>query len=217
MVRIQKLEEPQILKDNAVIWTNEYLDYIRRGETIPNSVKRRYAHEDIKKQLLKETHEKCAYCESKFTHIEPGDIEHIKPKNPNAHPELYVTWTNLTLSCETCNRSGKGTYNNDDEPLLDPYNDDIENEILGLGPMIFSRKGSRKGQITIDVLKLNRSELVERRAEKLEKIDMMRRQYENEQNASYKQILLNSIKEEIAADKEYSFIAHEYCVNYGLL
>ena len=130
---------------------------------------------------------------------------------------MYVTWTNLTLSCETCNRSGKGTYNNDDEPLLDPYNDDIENEILGLGPMIFSRKGSRKGQITIDVLKLNRSELVERRAEKLEKIDMMRRQYENEQNASYKQILLNSIKEEIAADKEYSFIAHEYCVNYGLL
>ena len=217
MVRIQKLKEPEILRDNAEKWTKEYLAYIASGETIPVSVRKRYAHKDIKEQLLKETHEKCAYCESKFSHIEPGDIEHIKPKNPEAHPELYVTWTNLTMSCESCNRSGKGTYNNDNEPLINPYTDEIEKEIRGLGPMIFSRNGSRKGQITIDVLKLNRSELIERRAEKLKKIDLMRIRYEEEKNNSYRQILLDEIRDEMSSDKEYSFVIREYCLNYGLI
>ena len=71
MIKIEKLEEPQILKDNATKWTQEYLDYIHKGGQIPDSVKTRYSHPDIKTQLLKETHAKCAYCESKFTHIEP--------------------------------------------------------------------------------------------------------------------------------------------------
>ena len=215
MVKIQKLEEPQILKDNAKKWTEEYLGYISRGEEIPNSVKKRYSHADIKSQLLKETHEKCAYCESKFTHIEPGDIEHIKPKNPDAHPELYVTWSNLTMSCENCNRSGKKTYNNDNEPLLNPYTDEIDSEIKGLGSMIFSK--TRKGQLTIDVLKLNRPELIERRSEKLQKLDLMRRKFEDENNSTYQKILLDQILEEISADKEYSFVLAEYCRNFGIL
>lgn len=215
MVKIYKLEEPQILKYNAEKWTQEYLGYIQRNEHIPDVVKKRYSHPEIKKQLLKETNEKCAYCESKFTAVEPGDIDHIKAKNLEAHPELYVKWSNLTMACETCNRSGKRAYNNDNEPLLNPYTDDIENEIKGLGPIIYSK--SRKGQISIDVLKLNRSALIERRIEKISKIDLLRRKYESETNENYKQLLLDEIKDEISRKNEYSFVLQEYCRNYGLI
>lgn len=213
MIKIEKLEEPQVLKDNAARWTEEYLGYIQRGERIPDVVKNRYSHPDIKEQLLKETHKKCAYCESKFTHIEPGDIEHIKPKNPGAHPELYVKWSNLTMACEICNRSGKKTYNNDAEPLLNPYTDELEKEIMGLGPMIFSK--TRKGEISIRILKLNRSELIERRKEKLEQLDLLRQKYESEENECYKSILRDEIEEQVAVDKEYSFVLQEYCKNYS--
>lgn len=216
MIKLQKLEEPQILKDNSKKWTEEYLNYIEEGKDIPDAVKKRYSHSDIKSQLIKETNGKCAYCESKFTHICPGDIEHILPKSKNAHPELYVTWDNLTMACETCNRSGKKTYNNDDEPLLNPYTDEIEQEIFGAGPMIFAMSGSRKGELSIEVLKLNRANLIERRSEAIKKIDLLRQKYNKEENTSYKEILLNQIIEEISNDKEYSFVLKNFCISAGL-
>lgn len=216
MIKLEKLDEPQILKDNATEWTEEYIKYIEEGKDIPENVKKRYTHPEIKERLLKETNGKCAYCESKFTHICPGDIEHILPKNKEAHPELYVAWNNLTLSCETCNRSGKRTYNNDLEPLLNPYIDKIEKEIFSAGPMMFARSGSRKGKVSIDVLKLNRGELIERRIDAIKKIDLLRNQYEQEQNESYKKILMNQIIEEIGKDKEYSFVLKNFCISAGL-
>ena len=69
---------------------------------------------------------------------------------------------------------------------------------------------TRKGQITIDILKLNRPALIERRSERLKKIDLMRQKYETEKNEDYKRILLDEIEEEIGNDKEYSFVLQEY-------
>lgn len=212
MIRIKKLEEPQILKENSKKWTNEYLDYIRRGVEIPDSVKKRYSHPEIRNQLIKETHRKCAYCESKFCSVEYGDIEHIKPKFPDAHPELYVTWSNLTMSCEICNRSGKRTYNNDKEPLLNPYTDEINNEIMGLGPFISWK--TKKGMISIDTLLLNRTALIEKRTEAIKKIDLLLKQYHLETNESYKEILLNCIKEAVSDENEYSFVLREYLLDF---
>lgn len=216
MIKLSKLDEPDILKANAQKWTQEYLQLIANGQTIPDAVKKRYSSPEIKMKLLQETNEKCAYCESKFTHICPGDIEHILPKNKDAHPELFVTWSNLTMSCESCNRSGKKTYNNDNEPLLNPYTDEIDKEIFCAGPMIFSQAGSRKGKISIDVLKLNRVELLERRIESLKKIDLLRMKYEEEKNEDYKNILFEEIREEVGIQKEYSFVLTKFCESVGV-
>lgn len=216
MIRIEKLDKPNILKENEKKWTEEYLDYIKSGKEIPKKVKKRYSQPEIKEQLMKETNGKCAYCESKFTHICPGDIEHILPKNKEAHPELYVTWSNLTMACESCNRSGKKSYNNDAEPLLNPYTDAIEQEIFSAGSMIFATAGSRQGQITIDVLQLNRGELIERRSEAIKKLDLLRMRYEQEKNMSYKEIILNEIMEEIGSDREYSFVLKSFCISAGI-
>jgi hypothetical protein len=39
-----------------------------------------YAAEEVKEELRKVQHRKCAFCESSFDHIAYGDIEHFRPK-----------------------------------------------------------------------------------------------------------------------------------------
>ena len=64
-----------------------------------------YKHPDNKIALKNSTFGKCMYCESKITHIDYGDIEHIKPKSK--YPTLKFTWSNLGFACTVCNRTYK--------------------------------------------------------------------------------------------------------------
>ena len=56
---------------------------------------------------------KCAYCESRFAHVTPKDIEHFRPKSEidtgqaSLAPGYYwlaADWDNLLVSCPDCNR-----------------------------------------------------------------------------------------------------------------
>lgn len=56
---------------------------------------------------------KCAYCESRFAHVTPKDIEHFRPKSEidtgeqSLAPGYYWLageWDNLLVSCPDCNR-----------------------------------------------------------------------------------------------------------------
>jgi uncharacterized protein (TIGR02646 family) len=56
---------------------------------------------------------KCAYCESRFAHVTPKDIEHFRPKSEidtgaeTLAPGYYwlaSDWDNLLVSCPDCNR-----------------------------------------------------------------------------------------------------------------
>jgi uncharacterized protein (TIGR02646 family) len=58
-------------------------------------------------------HNKCAYCESRYQHVHPMDVEHFRPKSGvmvNGKLErpgyywLAGEWTNLLPSCIHCNR-----------------------------------------------------------------------------------------------------------------
>lgn len=80
-----------------------------------------YSHKDTKKALQEIFNSKCAYCESFIMHIEPGDIEHFRPK-AEIHtsdgkvliPGYYwlgADWKNLLLSCIKCNRSNNEAIN----------------------------------------------------------------------------------------------------------
>ncbi len=74
----------------------------------------RYKHDDVKAALETMFAGKCAYCESKFAHVSPEDIEHWRPKGAvtvaggdERKPGYYwlaATWTNLLPSCIHCNR-----------------------------------------------------------------------------------------------------------------
>ena len=86
-----------------------------------------YGHEDVKKAVIDDQHEKCCYCEAKFTANGFGDVEHFRPKagvrqQPKAALEkpgyywLAYEWSNLFFSCEICNQRYKGNL----FPLLNP-------------------------------------------------------------------------------------------------
>lgn len=209
MIKIEKNQKPQVLIDNEKEWTKEYLNALSGKVKLNDSIKNRYNHKDIKKALEKETYGKCAYCESKIKHITYGDIEHILPKNKDARPELYVNWENLTLSCETCNRTYKGDYYEPSDPLINPVEDDPEKHLVATGPFIYPFPKSRKGEVSVNILRLNRSGLWERRKERIEQVLVLVKQWEKEANQRYKNILYEQIKLEIGKDTEYSFVVNK--------
>lgn len=58
-----------------------------------------------KRQLLKETHDKCAYCESHTSAIAFGDVEHYRPKS--IYWWLAYVYDNYLASCSICNQQFK--------------------------------------------------------------------------------------------------------------
>lgn len=204
MRKLKKNPKPQILIDHAATWTAEYCACLNAGKTPSDVIAKRYNHPTIKDALEKETHEKCAYCESKIKHISYGDIEHILPKNKEARPDLYVEWTNLTLSCEQCNRSGKRTYYDPKLPLINPYTDAPEEFLHDIGPLVIPILGNDRAIATEKVLKLNRSALVEQRTERIMMVETLLQSWAKEKNATLKNLLSEQLHNEYAEDKEFS-------------
>lgn len=143
----------------------------------------------IRSHLLKEFNGKCAYCESPISNVYHGDFDHFRPKSSargmkdefslSHYWTLAFDWRNMYLCCEVCNRykvnwfpvEGKraaltNTFLQiqklEKTLLIDPCH---ENPSLHIG---YTENGmmlplSEKGGITIDILKLNRKDLVEKR------------------------------------------------------
>lgn len=70
-----------------------------------------YKAPDIRAGLETLFHGKCAYCETRYAHQAPVDIEHYRPKgaveDDKDHPGywwLAARWENLVPSCIDCNR-----------------------------------------------------------------------------------------------------------------
>ena len=165
MIKLLKLAKPNVLEANAVAWTKTLVDKINLGIKLTDTEKTKYRHPDIKDALVKETHGKCAYCESKLLHIHHGDVEHIYPKSLD--PNKTFDWDNLTLACEVCNQF-KSNHDPNMLHIIDPYNIDPATHINFIGTIVHAVTADY-GQSTKSILKLNRAELCERRREKLEK------------------------------------------------
>lgn len=216
MIKLTKLDEPQILKDNKKVWTSQYIEFVKSGKKISDDLRYRYRERSIKEQIIRETHNKCAYCESKVSHVCPGDVEHILPKHKDARPDLYVEWTNLTLSCEECNRPRKREYFNPSDPLVNPYEDNPDDHFIPVGPMIFNKPGDRKGYITNIILELNRSGLLERRIERLNSVKSLADRWGCEQNQTVKEVIEIELKKEATPEKEYSFVVKGFLKSIGI-
>ena len=69
-----------------------------------------YSQFEVKQALIDAFSGKCAYCEVPIQSNQPGDIEHFRPKGGvegTDHPgywNLAMSWENLLLSCNSCNR-----------------------------------------------------------------------------------------------------------------
>lgn len=166
VIRLTKAPEPHVLVQNGARWKTDFMSW--RLNRIGNAP-RHYAHDEIRRALRDETHAKCAYCESRINDVSYDHIEHKLPKSK--FPELVCTWTNLTIACPKCN-TNKGDFDNSICPLLDPYVDDVEHEVAFGGPLALPRGGPR-ASATINLLDLNRMELLYSRGQTLTNINRL--------------------------------------------
>ncbi|HEY0371267.1 MAG TPA: AAA family ATPase [Thermoanaerobaculia bacterium] len=133
--------------------------------------------------LLQLFHNKCAYCESPLDDL--ADIEHFRPKRAAMNLDkrierehyywLVFEWTNLLVACRLCSINKKnffpvegqralyGTSVADEKPLLlDPCADEPADHLF-FNPDGIVQPLSPRGEVTINVLGLNRADLVEAR------------------------------------------------------
>lgn len=207
MIRLQRREVPDHLAQRIAQRTQRFLALREAGETIPENLATAYKDPEVKLLLREETADKCAYCESKIPHVDYGDVEHLISKA--ARPDLRFEYTNLTYACGVCNTK-KGDYNDEQTPLLNPYIDDIERHLLAVGPMVMRLPTSDRGLVTQKRLDLNRGALVERRTERLEAIGTLMDQVARASIPAIREVLLDQVRQECDADKEYAFVARSF-------
>ena len=173
-----------------------------------------YKHPDNKAALVAASHQKCMYCESKVTHVDFGDVEHIKPKAPGKFPGLAYEWTNLGFVCGRCNNAKLDKYFQE-APFVDPYAENPEEHLFAAGALLAQRNGSVRGEITIREIALNRPDLLEKRGERVKEILIAL-------NAAYRTNVdvlrtaaLKELEKEAEPDKEYSQIVKALLVAHG--
>jgi uncharacterized protein (TIGR02646 family) len=209
MIRIRKSAAPDVLVANAAVWTAEYAGLVAAGRS---SAFARHRHPDIKAAVLRETHHKCAYCEAKMRHVDFGDVEHVYPKRHR--PDLVVAWTNLTLACAVCN-TFKAHYYSTTSPLVHPYEEDPATHVVFLGPMVFHIPGDAKGERTWKRLRLNRVELLERRAERLEAIQTLIDRWKHLDDPNDRDLIRAEILRECADDREFAAAIRAFLGHVG--
>jgi uncharacterized protein (TIGR02646 family) len=129
VIRIHRGEMPAVLLQKGTARAAQmHRDYLadrgayRHGDKSFDFVKHRYyAHETVKAALKKAQHHKCAFCESKGSHIAHGDVEHFRPKagyrqlrrGALKRPGYYwlaYAWENLFFACQMCNQREKRSW-----------------------------------------------------------------------------------------------------------
>ncbi|GAB2698715.1 hypothetical protein GCM10011495_32760 [Hymenobacter frigidus] len=217
MILLTKTGKPAILRLKSLQWTVDVLEYHVRKEKIPKVLFNKYNHKQVKLALVDETNGKCAYCESKVTHVYPGDIEHIIPKSK--FPDLAFDWENLTFSCSICNNL-KSDYYDPTYPVVNPYFDIISRHITSSGSLIIHMPGSERGELTHVLLQLNRGDLIERREEALQVFRKYLDSYAKATVPILKDIYKKEILGMVDPSKEFSFVlknALDYFVLKGLV
>lgn len=111
-------------------------------------------------------HQKCCYCERRIDTFGTNQaVEHYRPRKK--YPLLKFTWTNLLLACARCNGKKSDEFPKDGRQpiLLDPSDQstDPEDHIafkvdpdnLTLVGGCVGKRGSRRGQCTINTIDLD--------------------------------------------------------------
>lgn len=215
MISLSKFDKPNILNQKGEEWTTELMSKIETGEEIPQSLKDKYRHPEIKDRVTQETSGKCCYCESKVSHIYPGDIEHIKPKS--VFPQLTFDWNNLTFVCSKCNNSKHDYYNEiGGVNIINPYTENPQDHLHSFGPMIMHINSSKIGEFTWKKLGLNRLSLIEKRKEKIESIQTLIDKYNRENDKALKEILKQELLENVKQNTEFSMAVKNYLKGQGI-
>lgn len=191
MIKIEKQKAPDYLNssivDLAVEKLEEFFASKNRSQKRYDWPFNREIDKELKKYLHEAFHGKCGYCETKIEYPDLGTVDRYRPNNGvrdqnEYYEDLYwwlaFEWDNLVYSCKECNQF-KGNYfpikgrralnENDDHVsehrmLLHPYLDEPENHLR----YEYNEHGridalTEEGNQTIELLRLNRTDLIEGR------------------------------------------------------
>jgi len=191
VIRIKKpTQAPAILQNRGARATlqlcheHDFDPAAHKGWSFDSSL---YGAKSVKTLLRMAQHDKCAFCESKFSHVAYGDVEHFRPKggyrqrlkDPLVQPGYYwlaYEWSNLLFCCQLCNQAFKRNHFPlaDDTKRARTHHDDLKNEQpLLIHPaqddprefLEFNEEylraidGNQRGKATIEVLGLNRERI----------------------------------------------------------
>lgn len=176
MIKVQRSPKPTVLEKNTAEWTRKLLAATSTKDK--NRAENKYRHKQIKDALVILFHGKCAYCESKITHIDYGHIEHFKPKSHNAYRSLTFEWTNLLLACGVCNGAEhKGTKfpsTAEGGPFINPCDDEpndhfdfVYDTVAKLATVVGK---TTRGTSTETLIGLNRYNLREQRSKQVQRL-----------------------------------------------
>ena len=166
----------------------------------PEKLKTDYKFKENKIALRDSSYGKCMYCESIVSHIDHGDVEHIKPKS-KFQSEMY-NWDNLGFACTKCNRDYKNDFY--DKNLINPYDVDPMIYLYFIGGILCAKGGNDKGRITIAVIQLNRLDLLQKRMETLIYFQDLITRFQMTANSTEKEAIKKIIEEDVKEDKEFS-------------
>lgn len=167
MRNVYRVEEPEVLKQNACHWTEELLTAIsiarKKGGKVKQNLWTRYNNGEIRDRLNAIYSGLCCYCESRIGDVAWEHIEHRKPKK--LFPKLTFCWGNLHLACPKCNTYKSNKWDSVNE-ILDaakdhPISDHLRYKISSTD--VIRDPVSNRGAVTVCHAKLNRPELLETR------------------------------------------------------
>ncbi len=96
---LERLPKPKILEQKAAEWTAAFVEAPLKKR--PDNSK--YAHKEVREQLLSMSFYKCFYCETKLG-LKESEIDHYKEVADPSCRELAFEWDNLYLACHNnCN------------------------------------------------------------------------------------------------------------------
>ena len=162
MIKVYRAPKPLILKKKSHQWTKKLLSLAVNTSDWNKQIDK-YRHRQVKEALEAMFHGKCAYCESKITHVSFGHIEHYRPKQ--RYPERAFLWRNLLLACDRCNNAKLDHFPDAAQggPLVNPVKHDpnrhfhfFYDPVAKLATVIPT---TTQGETTEQLLKLNRRDL----------------------------------------------------------
>jgi uncharacterized protein (TIGR02646 family) len=216
VIQVRRTAKPKVLIDNATKWTSDYLVAKKEYELDKSDTKKKKFktseskcnQPEIKGSLKLMFSDKCAYCESKITHIAYGEIEHYKPKSK--YPNLCFEWDNMVFSCTICNGT---THKGDKFPLVNeggPIINLVDENPDHFFKFDYDKQTSQaliiplneRAKTTLNIFKFNdRQELIERRSKRTKEIITIKIIADSGNNEAKK--LLNGLSEK---DEYYAFI-----------
>lgn len=170
----------------------------------PLDEKTNYKHPTNKAALAQAGFGKCMYCEVKILDTQYGDVEHIKPKDK--FPELEFEWSNLGLSCAVCNNN-KNNYYCEESRIIDPYVDEPSDFLYPGDALIFAKGWESVGGDTIDLIKLNRTPLVEKRAHRAQEVSNLVEKIRTRPSDNLRAAAIDLVLDETGPSTEFSFVS----------